>query len=176
MATLTAQILVGHGHPNHDGINPTHYLFFSQNDRSAWVLLPENIFDRNTARDPVSKKTIWHPTMENALEDALLMIAVYVLREPKTRELAMECFYDFNDHRVELHKDNVLESDLQSLYEHVRNINAEYKIVVTTLKGSPIEVQLPVLEKYSMDVEVCTPIYSRLYSRWEKRTKTEGSL
>lgn len=67
MATLTAQILIGEGHPNHDGINPSHYLFLSENSRSAWVLLPENIFSQSSKRTP---KITWIPTVDNMLEDA----------------------------------------------------------------------------------------------------------
>ena len=35
MATLTPQILVGIPHPNHGGINPSHFLFLSENNRPA---------------------------------------------------------------------------------------------------------------------------------------------
>jgi hypothetical protein len=34
--------------------------------------------------------------------------------------------------------------------------------VVAVLGGSSVEEQLPVLERYAMDVEVCTVSYSRL--------------
>jgi len=49
MGTLTAQFLVGKTHPNHGGINPTHYLFLSENSRPVFTLLKENIYaDRRT--------------------------------------------------------------------------------------------------------------------------------
>jgi len=74
MATMTAQILVGRPHTNHDGINPTHYLFLSENSRPAWVLVSQNIFPKEQ-RD--HSRITWIPTVENMLEDALLMIALH---------------------------------------------------------------------------------------------------
>jgi hypothetical protein len=75
MAALTAQILAGSPHPRHDGINPAHYLFFSENDRPAWVLVNQNIFPEKQSGH---SKITWIPTIENMFEDALLMIAIHV--------------------------------------------------------------------------------------------------
>ena len=38
MATTTAIILIGHAHQNHSGINPTHLIRFTENDRPALIL------------------------------------------------------------------------------------------------------------------------------------------
>lgn len=85
MATLTAQILVGSPHPNHDGLNPSHYLFLSENDRPAWVLVHQNIFEEQ--KTDVGKIT-WIPTVENMLEDALLMVAIYIQKNHEIIEMA----------------------------------------------------------------------------------------
>ncbi len=76
MATFTAQILVGSPHPNHGGINPTHSLFLSENSRPAWILV-----DPYPDSGPRNSRIVWIPTLENMLEDALLMIAVYVCKD-----------------------------------------------------------------------------------------------
>jgi hypothetical protein len=34
----TATILIGHAHQNHSGINPTHLIRFTENDRPALIL------------------------------------------------------------------------------------------------------------------------------------------
>lgn len=173
MATLTAQILVGSAHPNHGGINPTHYLFLSENDRPAWILVPENIF--NTGANKVEKKITWMPTVENMLEDALLMIVIHVLENKEITELAQKYVRNKRDDCVELYQD-INSQYLEKLYEKCRAVDARYKIVVTVLEGSSIQNQLKVIDNYKMDVEVCIPKYSRQYSRWINDTKIEGSL
>jgi hypothetical protein len=172
MATLTAQILVGRAHPNHGGINPTHQLFFSENDRPAWILMPENVFGRGSAE---LDRTVWIPTVEHALEDGLLMITLHIVKDDAILNLAEKHFGNKGVDRAELYKD-INESQLTELHERCRAVRGDLKIAVTTFKGSLLEQQLPILEKYKMDVEVCVPIYSRLYSQWNKRTNTEGSL
>jgi hypothetical protein len=61
MGTMTAQILVGSGHPYHDGISPSHYLFLFENNQPAWVLVKENIFPGNTRE---IDKITWAPTLK----------------------------------------------------------------------------------------------------------------
>ncbi len=172
MATLTAQILVGRAHPNHDGINPTHYLFLSQNDRPAWVLMPENVFGR---RSTGAERITWLPTVEYMLEDALLMIAVHVLKNREIVKLSNSYFLNKDHNRAELYHD-ILESHLGELREKSRALRGDHKVILTVLKDSTILHQLSVLERYKMDLEVCTPTYSRLYSRWTDSTNIEGSL
>ncbi len=102
MATLTAQIIVGRAHPNHGGINPTHYLFFSENDRPAWVLVPENVFGK---RPLEMEKTVWIPTVEHTLEDGLLMIALHILKDREIVNLTEEYFENKGIDRAKLYED-----------------------------------------------------------------------
>jgi len=74
LATITAQILIGTEHPYHGGINPTHYLFLSENDRPSWILVNENISGEISDLERV----VWNPTTENMFEDALFMINLYI--------------------------------------------------------------------------------------------------
>lgn len=172
MATFTAQITVGEGHPNDDGINPTHYVFLSENSRPAWVLVPENIFNR---RKSAARKVTWIPTVENMLEDALLMLAIHVIKDPEVLGLANSLSGDIHSNRLELYS-ALEDSQRKDLYDKCRDIAGFPKLIVTAFKSSSIESQLPVLEKYNMDVEVCCPIYTRLYSRWNNETRIEGYL
>ncbi len=172
MATLTAQILVGGPHPNHDGINPTHYLFLSENHRPAWILVDQNIFQ---GKQLGHSKITWIPTVENMLEDALLMIAIHVRKNREIIEHAKDFCSEIQTDRLELY--SVLEeSQLKQLYQECRAITDFPKLIVSVFRRSTIEKQLPLLEEYKMDVEICRVNYSRLYSSWTKDTKIEGSL
>ena len=172
MATLTAQVLIGTPHQNHGGIEPTHYLFLSENSRPAWILVPENIFNEESAE---FKKITWIPTMENMLEDALLMIAIHVIRDEEIRNLAERYFRNETTEWAELYED-IDEGDLESLREKCREIGNRYKIVITVFEGSSARSDVKILENYKMDVEVCTPTYYRLFSSWTGETRIEGSL
>ena len=172
MGTLTTQILVGSPHPYHGGINPTHYLFLSENDRPAWILVNQNVFPTRQRGYP---KIIWIPTVENMLEDALLMIAIHVCKNREVVELAQSFSDKIQANRVEMYRD-FEESQRKQLYQKCKVITDFPKIIISTFRDSSIEMQLSVLKQYRMDVEVCRVSYSRLYSPWEEDTLIEGSL
>lgn len=172
MATLTAQILVGSPHPNHDGINPTHYLFLSENDRPAWVLVDQNIFREEQFGH---SKITWIPTVENMLEDALLMIAIHVCKNHEIIEHAKVFSTKIQTDWIEMYSD-LEESQRKQLYQECRAITDFPKVIVSAFRGSTIEKHLSLLEQYKMDVEVCRVSYSRLYSSWTNDTRIEGSL
>ena len=172
MATLTAQILIGSPHPNHDGINPTHYLFLSENDRPAWVLVDQNIIQEERSSFP---KITWIPTVENMLEDALLMVAIHILKNREIVEMAKGFYSKIESKRFELYS-NLNESQRNTLYQKCREISDFPKVIISVFRGSTIEKQLAVLEQYKVDVEVCSPIYSRLYSSWTNENRIGGSL
>lgn len=167
MGSFTAQILVGQAHPYQGGIIPSHLLFLSENSRPAWVL---------TMLDSASneEKITWIPTVENMLQDALLMISVYVLKNQKIRS-APEIKKILKKDFIELY-DDIGEKSLQELYNKCLNIDFHCKLVVVTFEGSTIRGQLKVLQDYEMDLEVCTPVYSRFYSEWKNSIQIEGSL
>jgi len=172
MGSLTAQIIVGSPHPNHDGINPTHFLFLSENSRPAWTLVEQNVFEPNRAQE---RGTTWVPTIEGALEDALLMIAVHVAETPELVEQALSFNAKILGPWVELPSELTQEQRAQ-LIQQCRSMPNFPKIVVSVFRGSLLMRQLPVLGSYRMDVEVCRVGYSRLYSSWRREAKVEGSL
>jgi hypothetical protein len=171
MGTLTAQILVGRSHPNHGGINPTHYLFLSENSRPVWTLVEENIYrDRSTYT-----RRVLISTVENMLEDGLLQVGLHVVKDPELVLRAQRFPSLLNESNAEMYRDVDPESREQ-LYELCRRIESRYKIVLSVFEGSTIMKQLPVLRKYSMDVEVCTPQFIREYSSWTDTTWVRGNL
>lgn len=173
MATFTAHILVGHAHPNHGGITPTHQLYLSENSRPAWLLTGSGV--RNGASATPTEMITWIPTLENMLEDALLMIALHIVRDSAVTELAGRAFKSTIPDVVTLYKD-IDRQDLDRLYERSRVADFNRKLVLTVLEPSTLIGRLGVLEKYRMDVEVCAPRYSRSYSRWQEEMVVRGSL
>ncbi len=172
MASLTAQILIGDPHPNHDGIIPTHFLFLSENDRPAWILVGQNVLDEESTE---RHKKVWIPTLEDTLEDAILMIAVQVVKEPAVIEQAKAFDDRIEWERVELYSD-MTETQRRHLHTTCRSLTRFPKLVVSAFQGSLIQSQLPVLREYAMDVEVCPVSYARLSSSWTSETREWGSL
>lgn len=169
VGTITAQILVGSGHPYHDGIEPSHRLYLSENSRPSWILLPENWSGAG------GSKVTWIPTVENSLEDALLMIGIHVVKDPELVALAGQFIRSKENNWVVIHED-VNPENLSLLYRRCRAIENTFKLVITVMRGSLIETQLKILEDYTMDVEVCRPEFVRLYSQWLEQTRIEGEL
>jgi hypothetical protein len=171
MGTMTAQMLIGAGHPNHDGIDPNRYLFLSENSRPAWLLVEENIF-QTTNRE---KRVVWVPTVESMLEDAFLMIALHVVKDQGLVQLARSYSRVATSHRLELY-DSFDDTQRRELYEKCRGLTTFPKMILSVFTGSTLMRQLGVIEKYDMDIEVCTPAYVRLSSAWSRERIVEGSV
>ena len=79
MGTFTAQILVGHSHLYHGEIKPSHVLFLSENGRSAWCLY--SLLKNKSQTVDSSTFRIWLCDPDTLLEDAMLMIALFVKKD-----------------------------------------------------------------------------------------------
>jgi hypothetical protein len=154
MASITAQILVGTSHPYQEGINPTHYLFLSENDRPAWILVRQNI--KEDQRGGIGKIT-WIPTIENTLEDALLMVGIHVCESTELKTLAGTFSDKMEAEYLELYSD-LTGSQREQLYQACRIIPEIPKVIISVFRGSALLRQFPVLVKYGMDIEVSSPI------------------
>lgn len=170
VGTITAQILIGKGHPYHDGIEPSHRLYLSEHSRPSWILVPEN-----WGGGSGGSKVTWVPTVENSLEDALLMIGIHVIKDPELVALAGQYIRSKENNWVVVYEDADPEN-LVHLYRRCRELENTFKLVITVMRGSLIEAKLKVLELYNMDVEVCRPQFVRLYSQWLDQTRVEGEL
>ncbi|MGG5252241.1 hypothetical protein ACQYAD_01690 [Neobacillus sp. SM06] len=172
MGASTCQILVGKKH-SYDGgiINITHQLYLSENDRPAWVLTPV----RTEMEKSTQQKIVWIPTLKNMLEDALVMIGLYVLKDEPLRTLANQFFQNPKKLFIELYKE-IPSEDLQKLYEQARKIESAHKIIVSVFHGSSILSQLPILKNYQNDVEVCTSVFSKEFSLWTRKFEEIGDL
>ena len=172
MSTMTAQILIGQSHTYHGGINPSHYLFLSENSKPALILLPQN-YDKSM-KSSESRK-IWIPTLENMLEDALVMIAVNVLKDEQVISLANKYINSKDDNYVYMY-DDIEAEDRKKLYQASKIMNKNYKIVISIFQGSSLFRHLPKLKDYNMEVEVNMPKYVRRYNAMNEEMITEGNL
>jgi hypothetical protein len=78
MATITAQILVGHPNKLGNGMLPTHCLLLSQGTKPVWILKNLDILESQSSTHSTIR---WIPTTENLLEDALLLISINILKD-----------------------------------------------------------------------------------------------
>lgn len=164
VGTCTAFMLVGESHPNHGGILPSHRLVLSENSRPAWTL---SSFDGE-------KPTVWIPTVEDMLEDGLLMVGLLVAQDPALMVAATAFRSDFRT-RTELY-DDIDETERRNLHALCRKVGPPTTLVVCSLRGSIIAGQLDALADYHFHLEVCPTVYARSYSRWTNEVAVSGSL
>jgi hypothetical protein len=174
MATFTSQILVGQKHTYDSGIiNITHTLYLSENSRPAWILTP---IDELNANKQNQQKITWIPTLENMLEDALVMIGLYVLKDKELITLTNQYIKQPNNDFIELYNDVTSTDGLQELYNQARKIESSHKIILSVFQGSSIVNQLPVLKNYQNDIEVCKSIFTKEFSLWSNEFEEIGEL
>ena len=167
MSAYTAQIIVGMSHPSNDGINPDKIIWLSENGRPALIL-----------KESESEERIWIPTLENTIEDALLMVSNLVVKDEEALGAIKEIHDITAEEHLEMHE-VFTEEQRNKLYLANRKALSKYdnlKIVVVVLEGSIFRRQLPVLEHYDIDMEACLSIYSRTYSEWQNKVVVNGSL
>ena len=144
-----------------------------ENDQPSWNLVRANVFQESKTYK--LSKIVWKPTLENMLEDALLMVAIHVMKNKEIIKIAKDYSSKIESQLLELYSDlNNKQRDI--LYQKCRELSEFPKIIISVFRSSTIEGQITVLEKYKMEVEVCTPTYSRLYSGSDKNERIEGSL
>lgn len=154
MGTITAQILVGAAHPYHGGIQPTHSLYLSENDRPSWSLIRQNMLMGVDIAD--SEKILWIPTLERMLEDAVLLIAVHVVRDKRITALAKKYFKGDSLTRVSMY-DDFQPDHRGELYSACQAL-AGFKVVVTAFSGSSLFKHLQALKGYGIEYEMCVPL------------------
>ncbi|MGG1401583.1 hypothetical protein ABE288_27755 [Bacillus salipaludis] len=173
MATFTCQILIGQKHSYDSGIiNISHSLYLSENSRPAWILSPTNILDE---QNHPQQNITWIPTLENMLEDALVMIGIYVLKNKELTKLANQLFRQPNKNFIELYQD-IDSKGLEQLYYQARKIESSHKIILSVFQGSSILKQLPILKHYQNDIEVCKSIFTKEFSLWSRKFEEIGDL
>lgn len=150
MSAITASILAGPAHSDDRGFIPTHQLFLSEDGRPRWSL-----FELNSGNLPIVRI----PTKEHVLEDALLMVGLFVFKDPKIVEAANAVRKEFAG-RVQQY-DDIDEVNRAKLFALTREVGPQSKVVITVLKGSCIASHLHVLDAYRMSIELCLSVNLR---------------
>ncbi|EHP85982.1 hypothetical protein [Methanotorris formicicus] len=169
MGSANAFIMVGGPDFLHNGIYPTHCLILHENDKPWWVLTP--IFRLpNECKLKNCEIITWIPTVEGMLEDALLMIGIYVVKDEELVTLANKFFKNKEKNKIWLY-DDIEKENLKKLREVSKKVLSKYnlKIVVAITLDSTILRQIDILKDYNIECEVCT---TRL-ARWEKNMDFE---
>lgn len=140
MATCTAFLMVGHGHPHDGGLaGPVAMLRLSENSRPSWRV------DGDAA--------VWIPTLDHTLEDGLLMAGLFVVRHPPLLELANRLVPDWR-HHIELY--GVSEADRAALRQQAQNGSGAWgvKVVAAIMAGSQLCGQVDAFRCYACEHEI----------------------
>ena len=103
------------------------------------------------------------------------MIALHVIRDPEVRLLAEEYSDTLLSERVVVH-DCLNGFQREHLYKRCRAIPHWPKLILSVFRDSSVLHKLWLLEGYPMELEVCTPHFTRLASAPDQEARVEGSL
>ena len=153
MAAITALVFVGYPHPNDGGLRPLVTIQYSEGDRPAFTF-PRHTGDR---RDTTSRFVLI-PTLENMLDDLLMIIAYREIQDPTV----VKCLNSFCKVNVEqigrLEVYEKLTPDQRTeLYEHVKKITCFPKVGICLFEGAELQNTVDHIKDYKMEYEVCTP-------------------
>jgi hypothetical protein len=146
MATTTATALIGQAHPFGGGIHPTHFLFLTENDRPALTLYTIN------GGGSLARLAVWVPTVENMMEDLMLMAAALTGAQPEVAT-ALNAACGGKPGRLELY--SIGDATRTKLYALNRDLPAPGKVVLTILEDSSLVAQAARIRDYQADCELC---------------------
>lgn len=145
MATITAQIIFGEAHTWHGGIMNTSTIYLYENSRPAWVYKPEGRKEENI---------YWIPTVENMLEDGLLLAAVHIWKDEDIIRTLRAVVAGDNDNLQQLEMYCISNEDRNILYKKCRALSVG-KFIVSVFSGSTINSQINTLKEYKTEHEIC---------------------
>lgn len=170
MATFTATILVGAGHPNDGGIIPLVALYLNEGSQPSWTM--QWVSDTHS----VTSNMTWGATVDHTLEDALVMIAFAVIKAPAIQSLVVEFAPDLQADGTS-HCYGFTNEQRSRLYSACANLSEFPKMIVSVFHDSILIHQLERLPRLTPgDIEVSAPVYSRCFDQWSGSIKETGSL
>lgn len=174
MGTMTAQMIIGSAHPYDGGIIPDYYMYLSENGVARWTIMEDNIKSEllTSKHQPLAQ---WIPTIEYMLEDAFLMIGIYVIKDQELVQMVQQFYKGKVPRNASLYED-IPPKALELMRKRARTMGFPCKLTISVFNGSSLMQQIQVLENYSMDVEVCVPVYLREYIVWNSTQGHRGTL
>jgi hypothetical protein len=175
MSSVTTLILIGHAHPNMGGIRSFAEITLEEGDRPG-LLLRWNAPRGKT--DPESfRKFTMIPTIENMLDDAVLMIAYAVCRHPKIFEKVNRITkgVPLDSNYLTMYDDFTLEQRAE-LYADVKAIDDLPMVTWCLFEGSAINDSMPNLKNYLFESEVTRSVYKREYNHFTSKWNLLGKL
>lgn len=156
MSTTTATIFIGQAHANDSGINPTHFILFTENSKPAILL-----YEIEGSKEPLTLI----PTVQNTIDDIYLLVASYVMRGLKiNQDIHQKCMYDiFSD------------EERLKLYSETKAYLTEnrIKLVFNLLDGSHLLNQINLIKQYPNDFEITIPTFKKEHQHWGNQVVTK---
>lgn len=145
----TAQILIGNlVETMIDRFTPHFVIFLAENNRPSFSLNATSIHQGDAVD---FNQVIWVPSLANTLEDALLMIVIY-LHKGQTFIKAAEKHFEISN-KVECY--DILEEGRKELYGLLNNYKFKDYIIFSIFDGSLLSSQVDRLTNYKVDGEIC---------------------
>jgi len=154
MGTVTCIILIGHEHPFHGGIQPTHILELSENDVPCWTLM-----NYPRTEGAIGEGMVWELILNHPLEEALLMITLYVIKDDNVISLVKKIAKNdlFSKTYVSPYRD-IGEENFKEIFKALEKVNYNgLKLVITVLPGSCVLNKVDAVENYNVKAEICLP-------------------
>lgn len=169
MSAITAQILVGHPHPNDGGINPAFALYLHEGDKCAWSIHRLDLGDSKC-----EKLACWFCDPSQIMADALLLAAFYAGEKGAFWDKLLNAFPSAKTSCAGSFELSLL--DRLELLDMVKGIKMP-KLVVSVFEGSSLnKAQTGLLRDFQFDCEICEPVSYRLGSVWNTETRSGGEL
>lgn len=174
MGAITAVMLIGSPHPNRGGNRPYAQIHLEESDRPALTL---HWNTRSPKGEEVFKKFTMTPTLENLLDDSVLMVAYAICRQSavfgKVNRLAKNAPLDTN--RLEMYS-SFTPKGRSSLYECVKKLDDLPKVTWCIFDGSLMKRSIAHLASYRFECEVTRSAFVHEYSNWTGKWEVKGSL
>jgi hypothetical protein len=168
MSATTAQILLGHPHPNDGGINPAFALYLHEGDKCAWSIHRLDLGDSKC-----EKLAYWFCDPSQIMADALLLAAFYAGEKGAYSDHLLNAFPSAKTARAGSFELSLL--DRLELLDMVKKIPMP-KMVISVFQGSSLSSQTSLLRDFQFECEICESISYRIKNQFDIAPRFGGCL
>jgi len=175
VSAVTALILIGNSHPHDGGMRAFAEIILEEGERPTFKLRWIRPLKKSSSTQFRNFTMI--PTLENMLDDALLIIVYALCRNTKI-------FKKINlitkgapvyTHRLSMYEDFTKEERLE-LYADIKEISDFPKVTWCLFEGTGIANSIQNLTYYLLESEVTRSAYLRTYDQLSSEWKVYGRL